>query len=298
MIGTRQILHRRKAIDSIRKMTRTMGMISTTRYKYYYNRWVAAKDYHDALARIGYLLVTSQKQLNHALLKENSSGRLAILAIGSNGGLCGSYNAYIYQIVKTHVNRAKNLGKKLDIYAPDRRLVDLLNYHGIAPARIYSDMDEMPSDAQIDEITDEFIDKYTSGHLDYFGVVYMRYHSVSSQRAQTLTIMPLTELIDDLATRATAIWPWTLLFEDFYFSPSATEIIESLAKMIIRSSIQNCFMDAVLSEHVARMIAMRTATENADEMIKELTAEYNRARQNQITRELLDIISGAEVVNE
>ena len=295
MIGTRQILHRRKAIDSIRKMTRTMEMISTTRYKYYYNRWVAAKDYHNALARTGYLLVTSQKMLDHALLKENSSGRSAILVIGSNGGLCGSYNAYIYQAMKIHLNRAKNLGKELDIYAPDRRLIDLLNFHGITPTRIYSDMDEMPSEAQIDELTDEFVDKYVSGRLDYFGIVYMRYHSVYSQHAQTLTIMPLTELIDDLATRATVIWPWTLSFEDFYFSPSAAEIIESLAKMIIRSSIQSCFMDAILSEHAARMIAMRNATENADEMLKELTTEYNRERQNQITRELLDIIGGAEV---
>jgi F-type H+-transporting ATPase subunit gamma len=296
MIGTRQILHRRKAIDSIRKVTRTMEMISTSRYKSYYNRWVAAKDYHDALARGGYLLVTSQKLLDHALLKENSSGRSVILAIGSNRGLCGPYNTYIYQAVKIHLNRAKNLGKKLDIYAPDRKLVHLLNYHGITPTKIYNDMDEMPSEVQIDEITDEFVDEYMSGQLDYFGVVYMRYYSVSSQRAQTLTIMPLVELIEDLATRTTVIWPWTLSFEDFYFSPSVTEIIESFTKMIVHSSMQSCFMDAILSEHVARMIAMRNATENADEMINELTVEYNRARQNQITRELLDIIAGAEVV--
>jgi F-type H+-transporting ATPase subunit gamma len=108
--------------------------------------------------------------------------------------------------------------------------------------------------------------------------------------------MPLTELIDDLTTRATIIWPWKLSVEDFYFSPSVTEIIENLARMIIQSSIQSCFMDAILSEHVARMVAMKNATENADEMIDDLTTEYNRARQGQITRELLDIISGAEVI--
>jgi F-type H+-transporting ATPase subunit gamma len=296
MIGTRQILHRRKAIDSIRKMTRTMEMISTTRYKYYHNRWLAAKDYHDALARAGYLLITSPKLLNHTLLKENSSGRSAILAIGSSRGLCGPYNAYIYQAVKMHLDRAKTLGKKLDIYAPDRKLVHLLNYHGITPTEIYNNMGEMPSEAQIDEITDKFVGEYMSGQLDYFGIIYMRYYSVYSQRAQTLMIMPLAELIDDLTTRATVIWPWNLTVEDFYFSPSLNEIIESLARMIIHSSIQNCFMDAILSEHVARMIAMRNATENANDMIDELTTEYNRSRQSQITRELLDIISGAEAI--
>ncbi len=97
-----------------------------------------------------------------------------------------------------------------------------------------------------------------------------------------------------MATRATVIWPWELSFEDFYLSPSGDEVIEGLARMIIRSSIETCFMDAALSEHVARMVAMRNATDNAQEMIKELTNEYNRARQGQITGELLDIIGGSE----
>ncbi|MGD0784848.1 MAG: ATP synthase F1 subunit gamma [Sedimentisphaerales bacterium] len=296
MIGTRQILQRRQAVDSIRKMTRTMEMISTTRYKYFLNRWVAAKEYHDALAKAGYLLATSQKLVKHLLMKENSSGHSAILVIGSNRGLCGSYNSYIFDAMKVHLNKAKSTGEKLDIYAPDRRLIGMLNYHGITPVKIYEDMPEMPEDTQIDDITDYFIEQYLSGKLSYFGIVYMRYNSVSSQRAQTLTIMPLTELIDDLTTRATIIWPWTLSVEDFYFSPSVTEIIENLARMIIRSSIKTCFMDAILSEHVSRMVAMKNATENADEMIDELTTEYNRARQGQITGELLDIISGAEVI--
>jgi F-type H+-transporting ATPase subunit gamma len=120
----------------------------------------------------------------------------------------------------------------------------------------------------------------------------MRYYSASSQRAQTLTILPLTELITDLTIRTTVIWPWTPSFEDFYLSPSANEIIKAIAKTIVRSSIESCFIDAALSENLARMIAMRNATKNAEDMIKELTNDYNCARQGQITGELLDIVSG------
>lgn len=271
-------------------------MISTARYKAYYNRWVAVVDYHDALARAAYLLFTPEKPIDHPLMKQNSSGRGAILAIGSSRGLCGSYNAALYKLVEVHVKRAKQLGRKLDVYAPDRKLVNLLNYHGIKPAKIYHDFGEVPSEAQIHELADDFMAQYEKGELDYFGIVYTRFYSVSSQQAQTLTVMPLTELIDDLTTRATVIWPWKLSFEDFYLSPSAGEIIESLARMIIRSSIKSCFMDAALSEHLARMVAMRNATENAEEMIKDLTVEYNRARQSQITGELLDIIGGTGVI--
>jgi F-type H+-transporting ATPase subunit gamma len=296
MAGIRQIFQHRKAVESIRRITRTMEMISIARYKSYYNKSNAIIDYHDALASIGYLLLTSPKPIEHPLLKENSSGTSVILAIGSSKGFCGSYNDYIYQLVKVHVDMAKKLGKKLEIYVLDRKLNHLLNSHGIKPAKIYSGIKEVPSEEQIDDMAHEFVNKYMAGQLDYFGIVYMRFHSVSNQRAQTLTIMPLTELIDDLTTRAKIIWPWKSSFEDFYFSPSADGIIEGLAKMIIRSSIQNCFMDAALSEHAARMVAMKNATENAEEMIEELTAAYNHARQSQITGELLDIIGGTGVL--
>ena len=296
MAGIRQILGRLRAVENIGRMTRTMEMISTAKYRAYHNRRTAIVEYHDALARAGYLLVTPQVPIEHPLLKENSSGRSAILAIGSNKGFCGAYNDYIYRLVEVHINTARETGRKLDIYAPDRRLISTLSYHGIVPTKIYHNVDEIPSNIQIDEIANNFIEQYMNSSLDYFGVVYMRYYSASSQHAQTLTILPLTELIDDLTTRATVIWPWELSFEDFYLSPSGDEVIEGLARIIVRSSIETCFMEAALSEHLARMVAMRNATENAEEMIKELSTEYNRARQSQITGELLDIIGGAEAL--
>jgi len=296
MAGIRQILGRLRAVENIGRMTRTMEMISTAKYRAYHNRRTAIVEYHDALARAGYLLVTPQVPIEHPLLKENSSGRSAILAIGSNKGFCGAYNDYIYRLVEVHINTARETGRKLDIYAPDRRLISTLSYHGIVPTKIYHNVDEIPSNIQIDEIANNFIEQYMNSSLDYFGVVYMRYYSASSQHAQTLTILPLTELIDDLTTRATVIWPWELSFEDFYLSPSGDEVIEGLARTMVRSSIETCFMEAALSEHLARMVAMRNATDNAEEMIKELSTEYNRARQTQITGELLDIIGGAEAL--
>jgi len=296
MAGIRQIFQRLRAVENICRVTRTMEMVSTAKYRAYHNRRTAIVEYHDALARAGYLLVTPQVPIEHPLLKENSSGRSAILAIGSTKGLCGAYNDYICRLVQVHVYAAKEMGRKLDIYAPARRLVSTLNYHGIIPTKIYHDLDEIPSDIQIDEIAGDFVEQYMKGSLDYFGIVYMRYYSASSQHAQTLTILPLTELIDDLATRATSLWPWELSFEDFYLSPSADEVIEGLAKMMIHSSIETCFMDAAISEHLARMVAMRNATDNAEEMIRELTSEYNRERQSQITGELLDIIGGSEAL--
>ena len=297
MAGIRQIFYRRRAVDNICRITRTMGIISTAKYKFYLNKRSAIVDYHNSLARAAYLLLTSEKPIEHPVLKINSSGRLAIFAVGSVRGLCGSYNDSVSRLVRMHVGRAKGLGKKLDVYATDGRLVSILRHHGIVPTKIFTESEQLLSDAdQIDRFTDEFVKQYMAGQIDDFRIVYMRFHSVASQRPQTLTIMPLVELIDDLATRTTAIWPWELTFENFLLSPPADEIIESLAVAVIRMSIHRCLIDAVLSEHVARMLAMRNATENAEEMIKDLTGEYNKARQSQITRELLDIIGGTGVL--
>jgi F-type H+-transporting ATPase subunit gamma len=292
MASIRQIFLRRKAIDSIARMTRTLEMISSARYKTYSSRWALTGAYRDALARIAYLLATAPQPLDHPLLRENSSGRSAILALGSRKGLCGSYNSEVLHLVEVHIEQAQARDQQLDLYVTRSRLESVLAFHGITPTKVFTDLDERPTDLQIRTIADEFIDQYMAGALDSFGIVYKRFYSASSQRAQTLTILPLHELVDDLTTRAQVIWPWDLTFEDFLMTPSADRIVESLARMLIYYSIQSCFMDAVLSEHLARMIAMRNATDNAEDMIKQLTTDYNRARQTQITSELLDIVSG------
>ncbi len=297
MAGVRQIFYRRRATENICRITRTMGIISTAKYKYYFGKRLAIVDYHNALARAAYLLLTSEKPIEHPVLKINSSGRSAVFAVGSVRGLCGSYNDSIGRLVRILAGRATGAGKKLDVYVTDGRLISILRHHKVMPTRIITGSEQLLSEAdQIDRLADEFVKQYMAGQIDDFRIVYMRFHSVASQRPQTLTIMPFVELIDDLATRLTAIWPWELTFEDFLLSPPADEIIESLAEAVIRMSIHRCLIDAVLSEHVARMLAMRNATENAEDMIRDLTGEYNKARQSQITRELLDIIGGMGVL--
>jgi len=183
MASIRQIFVRRKAVDSIARMTRTLEMISSARYKSYSGRWALTGDYRDALARIAYLLATPERPIGHPLLRANASGRTAILVIGSRKGLCGSYNSEIFRLLEVHVQQAKNHGRQLDIYMPQGRLESMLTFHGLTPVKVYADLDEMPSDPQIRTIADDFIDQYMSGNLDSMGIVYMRFYSASSQHA-------------------------------------------------------------------------------------------------------------------
>lgn len=294
MANTRQILLRRNAAANISKVTGTMETISAVRYRQYYNQWAEGVAFYDTLAQLAYLMVTAQTQIPHPLMDPPKSKVNALIVIGSDRGLCGAYNTDIFRQIDIHLKMARRFGRELKIYAKGRKVITYLEQQGIEPVHIYEDFQEVPTAEQANEIGDFFMDEYMNGHIGRLGIVYNRFFSPASQKAQTLTVLPIVDLIDDLTTRATVIWPWELDFEDFELSPSPESIFETLAKMIIRTSILRCFLNAAASEHLARVVCMRSASDNADEMIKELTKDYNRARQGQITVELLDIVAGVE----
>jgi F-type H+-transporting ATPase subunit gamma len=296
MANTRNILLRRNAAANISKVTSTMETISSVRYRQYYNQWAEGLAFYDMLAQLAYLMVTAQSKIEHPLLDEpkTRSNTNALIAIGSDRGLCGAYNSEIFRQIDTHIRMAKRFDRELKIYAKGKKVLGYLEHLRIKPAHVYENFSEVPTAEQANEIGDFFTKEYLSGRIDRLGVVYNRFFSPASQKAQTLTVLPVVDLIDDLTTRATVIWPWELAFEDFELSPSAEDIFETLAEMIIRTSISGCFLEAAVSEHLSRVVCMRNASDNADDMIKELTKDYNRARQGQITVELLDIVSGVE----
>lgn len=297
MASIRQLLNRKKAVQNICKVTRTMEMISTSRYKNYYDDWASSINFYDKLAQLAYLLITSETPIANPLSEENNSPNIAVIVIGSSRGLCGSYNSNILKLLEVHIKRAKRFKKNLLVYASGKKVINYLKYRNIKVAGVFDEFEEVPDYRQARKIADDFAEQYQKKQISYLGIVYTRFFSVASQRAQTLTVLPVSELIDDLTTRATVIWPWQKSFEDFELSPTAEDIFYAAGEMMIRASILSCFRDAALSEHLGRVVAMRSATENANKMIEELSLEYNRARQSQITSELLDITGGVEAMN-
>lgn len=298
MSGMRQLLQRKKAVANICKVTRTMEMIGTSKYRELFSQWESGNSFYNSLAQLAYLLITAEEPIKHPLARENDSDTIAVIVIGSNRGLCGGYNNSIYRLLDVHIKRAKRLKKKLEVYAYGKKVVNHLRYRGIETAGVFDEFEDVPDYKQAWKIADDFSAMYEKRKISYLGIVYTRFYSVASQHAQTLTVLPVSELIDDLTTRATVIWPWELEFEDFELSPGAEEIFDSAAKMMIRSSIVSCFRDAALSENLARVVAMKSASDNGESMIEDLSLHYNRARQSQITNELLDITGGVEAMSQ
>ncbi|AQT69388.1 F-ATPase gamma subunit [Anaerohalosphaera lusitana] len=293
MASTRQILSRRRAAQNINKVTGTMETISAVRYRQLYGSWYEGQEFYDSLARLAYLIVTAEQTIEHPLLFDNQSRTHALVVIGSDRGLCGAYNSNIFKLLDVHRKMAKRFNRELKIYAKGNRVINHLRSQQVPIEHIYDEFEDVPSVDQTEEIANHFIEQYMRGEIGRLGMVYTRFFSAASQQAQTLSVLPVAELIDDLTTRATVIWPWEVEFEDFLLSPDPEQIFDGLAKMMIRTVISGCFHEAVLSEHLSRVIAMRSASDNAQEMIESLTHEYNRERQSQITNELLDILGGA-----
>jgi F-type H+-transporting ATPase subunit gamma len=295
MAGATQILDRRRAAENIGKVTSTMETVSAVRYRQYYRSWAEGIEFYDSLAQLAYLIIAAEHSIDHPLMEDNASDTNAILVIGSDRGLCGGYNSNLFRLLNVHISMAERFSKKLKIYATGDKVIAYLNNRGIRMEGKFTDFDQVPSPAEAGKIADDFTNQYLNGQIGRLGIVYTRFFSPASQKPQTLTVLPISELIDDLTTRATVIWPWELNFEDFLISPSVGEIFDTLASLMVRTAISGCFLEAALSEHLTGVVAMRNATDNAEEMIESLTRQYNLSRQNQITTELLDIIGAAFV---
>lgn len=293
MASTRQILQRKKAALNIAKVTKTMETISAVRYRHYYKLWLDGRDFYDSLARMMYLLLTSEEMVKHPLLKPNECKTSALLVIGSDRGLCGAYTGNLSRLVDVHIKMAKRFGKELQVYVQGAKAASMVAGKNVNVVKQYTDFNEVPTPEQARQMGEHFSNQYINGEIGRLSIVYTRFFSAAGQQAQTLTTLPLIDLIDDLTTRATVMWPWELTFDDFLLSPDPVELFDSLATMMVNTTISGCFLEAALSEHLARVVAMRSATDNAHEMIEDLTRDYNRARQGQITGELLDIIGGA-----
>lgn len=291
MAKPRAILKRRKAVQNIAKITKTMQMIATARFKKAFDRAVAARPYTDRLAALVARLASAAGELKHPLLDARPDGtRAAIVAIASNRGLCGGYNSGIVRQTVGARRAATQAGKSVRLLAAGRKLGSALKFQGLPTEVVWTHFEDKPSFAQVNEAVGPLIEAYAKGELDEVSIAYTKFESASRQRAVVERILPFS--VEALASSAKdggkAAEPI-----DWIFDPDAKTILTDLIPRTVRLRAFQAFLDAAVSEQVARMTAMKAATDNANDMIKSLGRQFNRSRQSQITTELTEIMGGA-----
>lgn len=291
MPKAKSIVKRRKAVTNIKKITRTMQLIATARYQKALQRAVKAKPYTEKIGELVAQVSRQMQSVRHPLLRVNSgAGRSALLVITSNRGLCGGYNARILGAALTHVKQiAPSAGLSLDVVG--KKGIAYFRFLGREIRRRHTQFEGRARFEDVQGVADEFMDLYGGRKVDAIHVAYMKFISLSRQSPTVMQLLPLQT--QDVTPSATREREASRMYD---FSPPPAELLAELLPESVRSRLFQCFVDAAVSEQITRMVAMKAATDAASDMIKILTRTYNRARQAQITTELLDIMGGAEAL--
>jgi F-type H+-transporting ATPase subunit gamma len=287
MAKTRAIVKRRKAIRNIRKITRTMELIATARFKKAMDRALAADAYTRKIAELVRDLGQSAAAARHPLLQPRPEIRKSVLLVlTSNRGLCGGYNGNVLRVATRQIEEASNGTVVLEVSG--KRGLNYFRFRKRLPDRSYLQFEDKPAFDSVEVLADRFLDQFLKGEIDRLDVVYTQFFSIARQQATTVTLLPMTAIEGSGSEAAAPV--------DYQFMPSAEDILNEIVPVSFKVRLFKCFLDAAVSEQVARMVAMKGATENAGNLIRALTMRYNRARQSQITSELAEIIGTAEAL--
>ena len=294
MANARALDKRRKSIRNIRKITRTMELIATARFKKAMDRATAATDYTARITRLVGDLAASGLEVSHPLLEGRTEGNnVATLVLTANRGLCGGYNGNVLRQAIRQRQEWQDQNKNLAHDVSGKRAISGFKFRNISVEDTYTQFDDQPAIEEVEKIAEGYLEDYASGKIDRLDVVYTQFKTVARQETVVETLLPLGSLIDEEGSEEGASGSSESLYE---FVPSPESILEEVVPMSFKVKLFKCFLDAAVSEQIARMVAMKSATENASDMIRNLSQTYNRARQSQITGEIMEVIGGVEAL--
>ena len=285
---TREIKKRIKAVGNIRRITKTMQMIATSKFARAQQASSATKPYTETLFEVLSELSSSLgSDVSHPLLLPGkSTGKPLTLIITSDRGLCGPYNGGVLRTFAQLIRENPAL-KSGEIEVVGKKGQGFLRFGGYQIARHHTQFGDKPTYASVKELASEYIARFMSGEISSVRVIYMKFLSVGRQTPTIMQLLPFQ------ASAATAKADKKAAAKLYEFSPGAQAMLDDILPAGVKAVLFQAFNDAVVSEHIARMVAMKAATDNAGKAGKKYTLIYNRARQAQITTELTEIISGA-----
>jgi F-type H+-transporting ATPase subunit gamma len=295
MAKARAIVKRRKAVRNIRKITKTMQMIATAKFQKSLKRATGTKPYTRKVRELVAELAASIGDVEHPLLRRpegaDRTKKIALVVLTSNRGLAGAYNGSVLRAAAHFAREQESQGNTVELYVGGKKGVSYFNFQR-RPIAERVDVTDVPRFSEVQPLTDRFIEQFTSGKIDAMYVAYMNFISAGQQKADVMQLLPLAA-IEGSKPQAHEAHHGQVVYE---FSPDPKSLLDELLPLTVRSAMFQAFLDATTSEHVARMVAMKSATDNADKMGKALTMQYNRARQSQITTELAEIMGGVEAM--
>ena len=285
MAKGRELKGRIKSVENTRKITRTMEMVATSKMKRAQDRVVAARPYANALAEVISSLYSPDLAERFPLLRQPAQPRrVALIALTSNRGLAGGFNANLIKEARARIAELERTGAQVDVHVIGKKGLGYFKYVGRTLASQRIDITDRPTAENAAEIVDGLMADYVAGTLDGVYVTYSKFNSVLSTPPTTDRILPVTP---PAAKSGAGVQRDYLLF------PNAEAILTELLPSYVRNSVYRALVETVAGEQSARRTAMKNATDNAGDILNVLRRTYNRARQAQITQEIAEIVGGA-----
>ena len=293
MASLRDIKRKIRVVKNIAQITQAMKMVAAAKLRRVQDRVQKGKPYSQTMAELVGTLAPSVKDFSHPLLTVRDVENVTVVVIAGDKGLCGAYNSNILRLGHRFLDeqiarygapnvRLLTIGKKAGEYFRKRGYEPARHFGGIGPDTPYE---------EIRAISNELTGTFGSGATDEVYICYTEFVTALTQRPGTVKFLPIeppSSSGDEEAAAGNS---------DFIFEPKIDELLSSLLPRYVETRVYQLLMEATASEFGARMTAMSNATKNANEQIDSLTLIYNRTRQANITKELLDIIGGAEALN-
>lgn len=292
MANERQIKRRISVAQNIAKITKAMEMVAASKMKRAQEQALAARPYAQALYDSIMTISRTAKLDDHPLLSAHEEGIPMMIMVGTDKGLCGALNANLAKKLLAWRNEHRDG----EVVAVGKKAVLAARNLGMTIHAQFTDFPEHTSFTDIIPIITLVLDGFTQRRFRSVDIVYTDFINTLSQKPTQATLLPLTKVLKpDVVTLATQ--EERDAQKQYVFEPSPQQILASLLPFYLENTLFHAFLEAKASEHSARMVAMKNASENAGELMEELKLIYNKTRQQGITSELLDIISATMALN-
>lgn len=284
----KEILTKIRSVQNTQKITRAMQMVSTSKMRKTQERMRAARPYAEKVRAVMAHLASANTDLEHPLLaRRDVVKRAGILVVTSDKGLCGGLNANTLKRFYAKVNELQSQDVKISVCAIGQKGLAACQRAKLNVVASAVQLGDVPKLEKLIGPLTVLLKQYAEGELDAVYIVYSRFINTMKQEPALEQLLPLTD--EHMVVEHTHAW-------DYLYEPNASEVMEFLVKRYLESVVYQSVAENIASEQAARMVAMKAATDNAGNAIKQLRLVYNKSRQAAITKELSEIVSGASAV--
>jgi len=287
----RVVRRRIRSVQSTMKITRAMELIAASRIVKAQQRVEAARPYAELLTRAMEDVARQTGALVHPLLEERETAeRVGVLVVTSDRGLAGSYNANVLRLAETVMKEIRDRGVETIVYASGKKGISYFRFRGVPIEGQWVGISEVPPFSAADDIGRRLISDFAERRIDELHTVYTDFRSAFTLRAARKRFLPVARHeLGDVKGRP---------HPEYIFEPAPAAILDELLPQYVITKVYAALLESAASENAARRRAMKAATDNADDLIKVLTRQANRARQDEITTEIMEIVGGSEALEK